>query len=120
LLQQFQRAGCSQLAIRRKPDRADHRRRGVVRLDAGQRVLEFHEKPETPQSDIAASPIYLLTPAALARLPSYLAQGRPKDAPGSFIETLCQEQRVEGWWIPGPLFDVGNPASYQAAQEGLS
>ena len=120
LLQQFQRAGCSQLAIRRNPDRDDQRRRGVVRLDAGQRVLEFHEKPETPQSDIAASPIYLLTPAALARLPSYLAQGRPKDAPGSFIETLCQEQRVEGWWIPGPLFDVGNPASYQAAQEGLS
>ena len=108
LLQQFQRTGCSQLAVRRNPDPAD------------QRVIAFQEKPERPASDIAASPIYLLTPVALARLPSYLAEGRPKDAPGSFIETLCQEQRVEGWWMPGALFDVGNPESYQAAQDGLS
>ena len=120
LLQQFQRTGCSQLAIRRNPDPVDQRRRGVVQLDAEQRVIAFQEKPECPQSDIAASPIYLLTPEALARLPSYLAQGRPKDAPGSFIETLCQEQRVEGWWMPGSLFDVGNPESYRAAQDGLS
>ena len=120
LLQQFQRTGCSQLAVRRNPDPADQRRRGVVQMDAEQRVTAFQEKPERPQSDIAASPIYLLTPEALARLPSYLAQGRPKDAPGSFIETLCQEQRVEGWWMPGSLFDVGNPESYRAAQDGLS
>ncbi|MBT3461108.1 MAG: NTP transferase domain-containing protein [Gammaproteobacteria bacterium] len=120
LLQQFQRTGCSQLAVRRNPDPADQRRRGVVQMDAEQRVTAFQEKPERPQSDIAASPIYLLTAEALARLPSYLAQGRPKDAPGSFIETLCQEQRVEGWWMPGSLFDVGNPESYRAAQEGLS
>jgi len=120
LLQQFQRTGCSQLAVRRNPDPADQRRRGVVQMDAEQRVTAFQEKPDRPQSDIAASPIYLLTPEALARLPSYLAQGRPKDAPGSFIETLCQEQRVEGWWMPGSLFDVGNPESYRAAQDGLS
>ena len=120
LLQQFRRSGCSQLAIRRNPDLDDQRRRGVVHLNADQRVVAFQEKPQQPQSDIAASPIYLLTPAAFARLPSYLAEGRPKDAPGSFIETLCQEQQVQGWWIPGPLFDVGNPASYQAAQDGLS
>lgn len=119
LLQQFQRAGCSQLAVRRNSDLADQRRRGVVQLGAGQRVIAFQEKPQNPESDIAASPIYLLTTEALARLPSYLAEGRPKDAPGSFIETLCQEQRVEGWWMPGPLFDVGNPVSYQAAQDGL-
>ena len=120
LLQQFQRTGFSQLAVRRNSDPADQRRRGVVQLDAEQRVIAFQEKPEHPESDIAASPIYLLTPEALARLPSYLAEGRPKDAPGSFIEILCQEQRVEGWWMPGALFDVGNPESYQAAQEGLS
>ena len=120
LLQQFQRTGFSQLAVRRNSDPKDQRRRGVVQLDAEQRVIAFQEKPEHPESDIAASPIYLLTPEALARLPSYLAEGRPKDAPGSFIETLCQEQRVVGWWMPGALFDVGNPESYQAAQDGLS
>lgn len=120
LLQRFQRTGCSQLAIRRNLDPADQRRRGVVQLDAEQRVIAFQEKPDNPKSDIAASPIYLLTPKALARLPSYLAEGRPKDAPGSFIETLCLEQRVEGWWVPGALFDVGNPESYQAVQDRLS
>ncbi len=116
LIAQYQSSGCSQIAIWRNPDKQDQRRRGVVQLGHDRRVVKFTEKPASPNSDIAASPIYVFTPTALAALPKYLAAGGASDAPGSYIEVLCQHERVEGWWLPSATFDVGNPTSFEVAQ----
>ena len=66
----------------RMPDRRGHR---CVLLDTAGRIVDFEEKPDRPQLNVASFAVYVLTPATQDLLDHYLRGGGNRDAPGHFL-----------------------------------
>ena len=104
----------------RMPDRRHLAgRHGCVVLDADSRIVDFEEKPERPQSDIASLAVYVLTSAAQRLLDDYLRGGGNGDAPGHFLSWLTRTTTVYGYLAEGRAYDVGTPESYADAQRAF-
>ena len=99
------------VCVRAIEDVEDRRKRGIVILDADDRVLEFEEKPEEPKSEWAVPPIYFYPRATVPRIGEYLEDGGTMDAPGHFVEWLCKVEPVYAYRIDGTVLDIGNHAS---------
>jgi glucose-1-phosphate thymidylyltransferase len=78
-----------------------------VNLGTDGKVLRLREKPEDPQTGLAAIALYFFPAHDLALLSDYLDHGNP-DAPGHFLEWLVQ--RVPCYAIPlkGRWHDIGS------------
>ena len=107
------------VCVRAIEDVEDRRRRGIVLLDAENRVLEFEEKPQNPKSEWAVPPIYLYPTATLPRIDEYLDAGGIADAPGHLVEWLCRVEPVHAYKIKGSVLDIGNHESLAAARKAL-
>ncbi len=114
LLSSFRSDPVPHLCIWENTSLEDQKRRGVVVVD-GDQVISFSEKPDDPESLLAAAPIYLIPRAQAADIARYLNEGGNPDAPGYFMEYLVSHYRCKAWRLPGELIDVGNPESYRAA-----
>jgi glucose-1-phosphate thymidylyltransferase len=104
------------ITVRSNPDAEDRKRRGNVRLDENNRVLEFIEKPETPISEWSVPPVYVYSTSVLPRVNEYLDNGGNPDAPGHFVEWLHKEEAVFAHKIEGEIIDIGNHESLAAAR----
>ena len=98
----------SAIAVRDLGDRELLKQYGVVELDDDDRVVGLEEKPSEPKSDLAATAAYLYRAEHLARLPAYLAEGNPPDAPGNFMVWLHTRERVYGYRVEGEWHDIGD------------
>jgi glucose-1-phosphate thymidylyltransferase len=99
-------------------DKTRLRRTGVLALEAKDRVLRLHEKPQNPSSTWCCPPLYFLQPSARLRLDEFMRLSQHRDAPGHFIDYLCQKERVYAFKVntDGRL-DIGNMDSYRRADE---
>jgi glucose-1-phosphate thymidylyltransferase len=84
---------------------------GLVELE-GDRVVDFQEKPENPQSTLVSIACYGLTAETLPLLEEYLADGNNPDEPGWFIQWLQARQSVYGYTFEDAWFDIGTPENY--------
>lgn len=91
-------------------------RYGEILTDADGCITRFREKPREPESDLAATCLYLLPPGIQAALTEYLASGRTHDAPGNFIAWLAARRRVRAVELQGRLLDIGNLESLEEAR----
>ena len=98
----------SAIAVRDLGDRELLKQYGVVELDDDDRVVGLEEKPSEPKSDLAATAAYLYRAEHLARLPGYLAEGNPPDAPGNFMVWLHTREPVYGYRVEGEWHDIGD------------
>ena len=98
----------SAIAVRDLGDRELLKQYGVVELDDDDRVVGLEEKPAEPKSDLAATAAYLYRAEHLARLPRYLAEGNPPDAPGNFMVWLHTREPVYGYRAEGEWHDIGD------------
>jgi len=98
----------SAIAVRDLGDRELLKQYGVVELDDDERVVGLEEKPSEPKSDLAATAAYLYRAEHLARLPGYLAEGNPPDAPGNFMVWLHTREPVYGYRAEGEWHDIGD------------
>ena len=98
----------SAIAVRDLGDRELLKQYGVVELDDDDRVVGLEEKPSEPKSDLAATAAYLYRAEHLARLPGYLAEGNPPDAPGNFMVWLHTREPVYGYRAEGEWHDIGD------------
>jgi len=98
----------SAIAVRDLGDRGLLRQYGVVELDGDDRVVGLEEKPAEPKGDLAATAAYLYRAEHLARLPGYLAEGNPPDAPGNFMVWLHTREPVYGYRAEGEWHDIGD------------
>lgn len=101
------------------PDISDQSRRGVVELDASDRLVSFAEKPDKPASHWAAAPLYLLPARLVYTVREFVESGGNVDAPGFLMEYLAGRHAVYGWRMPGEILDVGNPESLAKAKQVL-
>ncbi len=85
---------------------------GIVKLDASNHVVEFHEKVENPPGDLANGAIYLGTRA----LGGFLGPG-VSDFSTQVIPRLLG--RIHGYEIEGFLADIGTPEQYEAWRDGV-
>ena len=84
---------------------------GLVELD-DERVVDFQEKPDEPNSTLVSIACYAFPVETLSRLDEYLESGNNPDEPGWFIQWLQQHEPVYAFTFDGAWFDIGTPQSY--------
>jgi glucose-1-phosphate thymidylyltransferase len=93
-------------------------RTGVLDLGTDDRVWRLHEKPQDPPSTWCCPPLYFLQPSARLRLDEFMQLSHHRDAPGHFIDYLCQKEAVFAFKVNvGGRLDIGNMDSYRRADE---
>ena len=84
---------------------------GLVELD-GDRVVNFQEKPEEPNSTLVSIACYAFPAETLPKFEDYLESGNNPDEPGWFIQWLQEDGDVHAFTFDGAWFDIGTPESY--------
>jgi glucose-1-phosphate thymidylyltransferase len=98
----------SAIAVRRIPDRELIKQYGVVTIDGDERITSIVEKPDEPQSDLAATATYIYPREHAALLQEYLEGGNPADQPGRFPAWLVERAPIYGYAFPGLWMDIGD------------
>lgn len=80
----------------------------VVELDGDDRIISFVEKPELPQSTLAATATYVFGAAHAALVDEYVAAGNPPDPIGLFPAWLYRQVPVYGYRFAGEWLDIGD------------
>jgi len=89
----------------------------IVEVDESWRIKKMVEKPPQPWTTLIAICVYALPNQTLQLVKKYLASGGSPDAPGRFIAWLTQQTTVYGHLFKGTWFDIGDPESYQQADQ---
>ena len=96
------------------------KRYGEVETNETGEVTSFVEKPAQPRTQLVAVALYAVPPAVRGWLSCYLAAGNDPDGLGHFITWLVSETRVRAATAGGPIFDIGNFESLEAARRAFS
>lgn len=107
------------VCVRVIEDPEDRKRRGIAQLDDNNRIVTFEEKPAQPKSEWGVPPFYIYPSATLPRINAYLDGGGNPDAPGHFLEWLCNQEPVYAHKIKGTVLDIGNHDSLAAARKAF-
>ena len=81
--------------------------------------MEFEEKPASPSGSLVSIGVYFLPRTVLPQVKEYLAAGHTAEAPGYFFEWLLEREKIHGYRVQGPWFDIGDIDSYNQANELL-
>ena len=92
---------------------------GVLELNAQDRVIRQHEKPDRPQSPWSCPPLYFLQTSARSRLDAFLESSEDYDAPGHFIDYLCRKDIVYAFKLHASRLDIGSMDSYREADRKM-
>ena len=102
------KGAASAVSVRRIPDRELIKQYGVVKIGDDERITSIVEKPDDPQSDLAATATYIYHREHAALLQEYLEGGNSPDAPGRFPEWLVHRAPVYGYAFEGLWMDIGD------------
>lgn len=90
---------------------------GVALLDNEQKILDFQEKPEEPQSTLAATLCYFLKKSDVQKVKQYMGESGTFDNAGDLIAWLSKQQPgVHGFTFSGYWFDIGSHESLAEAR----
>ncbi len=103
------------IAVRRVP-LADATRMGILALDDNDRIVEWHEKPRQPKSDLASMGVYVFSKRALRQ---WLTDDRADFGHNVIPAMIEGGARVYGYRFDGYWQDVGTVQSYWEANLAL-
>ena len=115
LCQQFLQSRHHYVVALPEMDESKLKKTGVLELDAQDRVIRQHEKPDRPQSTWSCPPLYFLQASARSRLEAFLNSSPNSDAPGYFIDYLCQTELVYAFKLSASRLDIGSMDTYREA-----
>jgi len=98
----------------------DMKRYGEVKVDKDNKIIYLKEKPESPQSHLAASCIYFFPKETIFLIGEYLKEGNNPDQPGRYIEWLYKKEPVYVYEFKEKWYDIGNMEQYKKADEEYS
>ena len=81
---------------------------GIVSLADDGRILDFVEKPEAPESTLAATATYVFSRPHAHLIGAYLDAGNPGDQPGRYIAWLHRHEPVYAWVFDSTWYDIGD------------
>ena len=110
----FEEAGTPCLAAYDVGSKERAKSYGLVQLD-GDRVTQFEEKPDDPNSTLVSIACYAFTADTVGLLEAYLAEDNNPDEPGWFIQWLQSREDTYAFTFDGAWFDIGTPESYLEA-----
>jgi len=84
---------------------------GLVELD-GERVVDFQEKPDEPESTLVSIACYAFPADVLPQFEAYLAGDSNPDEPGWFLQWLQTRRAVHAFEFDEAWFDIGSPEGY--------
>ncbi|MFC4544503.1 sugar phosphate nucleotidyltransferase [Halosolutus amylolyticus] len=84
---------------------------GVVELD-DERVVDFQEKPDEPESTLVSIGCYAFPGETLSLFAPYLEAGNDPDEPGWFVQWLQDREPTSAFTFEGAWFDIGTRESY--------
>ena len=90
---------------------------GVATIDQHGTITHFEEKPEKPQSTLAAIALYYYSREVLPLFTTYLAAGNNPDQPGRFLQWLYTRKPVKTFQIKGQWLDIGSKETLEKADE---
>ena len=94
-------------------------RTGVLALGENNRVLRLYEKPHIPPSTWTCPPLYFFQPTLWPMLERFTKTTDSHDAPGHFIDYVCQREPVNAFRLEATRLDIGSVDSYLAADRQL-
>lgn len=98
----------SAISIHDVGDRALAAQYAVIELDDDDRIVSLVEKPELPQSTLAATATYVFAAPHAALIDDYLEAGNPPDPIGLFPAWLYRQAPVFGYRFAGEWLDIGD------------
>jgi glucose-1-phosphate thymidylyltransferase len=107
----FESAGTPALAAYDVGSKERAKSYGLVELD-GDRVVNFQEKPDDPNSTLVSIACYAFGAEDLPKFDDYLAEDKNPDEPGWFMQWLQQTGEVSAFTFDGAWYDIGTPESY--------
>ncbi len=93
---------------------------GEITVDDSNTVVRFREKPEQPESPLAATCTYVFPRASDADVETYLADDGNADSPGGFIAWLSAQRPVGASRLTGRYFDIGNHETLAEARAAFA
>jgi glucose-1-phosphate thymidylyltransferase len=81
---------------------------GIVTLAGDGRIVGFVEKPEAPESTLAATATYVFSRAHAQLIRPYLEAGNPGDQPGRYVAWLHRREPVYAWVFDTTWYDIGD------------
>lgn len=91
------------------------KRMSVVELNPEDKLINFEEKPDDPQTTLIAICCYIYKKDALVRIDEYIEKGNNPDAPGYLVEWMYENDSMYGWVFSESWFDIGNIDQYDDA-----
>ena len=95
------------------------RKYSIVELDAEDRIVGFVEKPQQPQSTLAATATYVYSREHARLVTAYLDEGNPPDQPGNYVAWLHTRVPVYAYRFSGGWYDIGDGAQLLEADNML-
>ena len=90
---------------------------GNITVDSHGLITHFEEKPEKPQSTLAAIALYYYSREVLALFTTYIAAGNNPDQPGRFVQWLYTRKPVKTFQITGKWLDIGSKETLEEASK---
>jgi len=91
---------------------------GVLKLDRKNKVIDFKEKPKSPQSTLVAMCLYYFPKNKLGLIKEYInIQHGKHDATGFYIDWLRKKEPVYAFIFTGRWYDIGHHRFYHEAKE---
>lgn len=78
------------------------------RLEQRDRIIDFHEKPEKPKSNLVSTACYIFKLEDFLLIKKYLEEGNSPDAVGSFVSWLIRKTSVNGFVFNEDWYDIGS------------
>ena len=92
---------------------------GNITADSEGIITHFEEKPEKPQSTLAAIALYYYSRSVLPLFTTYLAAGNNPDQPGRFVQWLYMRKPIKTYQIKGKWLDIGSKETLEEADKIL-
>ena len=93
------------------------RQYGIVEVDSSNLVVNFVEKPISPNSTLASTGIYLFPKKTIELIKKYIAQGNSPDKTGNFIEWLHKREKVYSYITEKRWYDIGSAEQLEKANK---
>ena len=113
--ERFLSGKCHRIIALAEDNQENLKRSGVPVFGDNNRVMRLLEKQDCPPSGRLCPPLYFLRPSARIVLDEFLESRGPVDAPGYFIDYLCQKEPVTAFRLDARRLDIGSPETYLEA-----
>jgi glucose-1-phosphate thymidylyltransferase len=91
------------------------KRTGIIEFGIDDRAIRLHEKPANPPSNWSCPATYFFQASVVPILQAFVETSENQDAPGYFVDYLCQKSHVKAFKLDASRLDIGSIEDYHKA-----